>query len=151
MPAALCGRNFVPDQCKAPGTREHPAVPQSADPAGPVLLSHEVVPLGRRSNGRSAGKWARERREWAVQTRERSEGAPEVLCNVARGAPGQRSGAMPALYPRTPATAPIGVRFSPIFYIIRIFSDFYDCDPPCNIVEAARACAGGGCRGGWSA
>ena len=52
--------------------------------------------------GRAAGKWARERRAWAVQTRERAEGAPEVLCNVARGAPGPRRAAPPALYPRTP-------------------------------------------------
>ena len=46
------------------------------------------------------GRAARERRAWAVQTRERAEGAPEVLCNVARGAPGPRRAAPPALYHR---------------------------------------------------
>jgi hypothetical protein len=61
-------------------------------------------------------------RAWAVQTRERAEGAPEVLCNVARGAPGLRRAAPPALYPRTPGARPHrALDFHP--FKIKNFSD----------------------------
>ena len=49
-----------------------------------------------------------------MQTRERAEGAPEVLRNVARGAPGPRRAAPPALYPRTPGARPSALDFNPV-------------------------------------
>ncbi len=75
-----------------------PRRPRAPEPCGRAA--------GEAFGGRAAGKWARERRAWAVQTRERAEGAPEVLCNVARGAPGPRRAAPPALYPRNPGASP---------------------------------------------
>ena len=64
-PPALCGRNFVPDPSRPPGSREHPA-----EPCGRAA--------GEAHGGRAAGKWARERRAGAAQTRELAEGTPAV-------------------------------------------------------------------------
>jgi hypothetical protein len=99
-----------PQLCPGPvqGAR-HQGAPSRAAECGP-RRPRAPEPCGRAAGeafgGRAAGKWARERRAWAVQTRERAGGAPEVLFNVARGALGPHRAAPPALYTRTPGARP---------------------------------------------
>jgi hypothetical protein len=110
-PPALCDRNFVPDPCNQVVKVEHPAVTQSAGPAGPVRPSHAVVPLGRRSagdqQGNGLGSGARGRcrpgSAWRAHQRyfETSHEVPRVRAAVRRQ----------PYTPAPPATAPIGARF----------------------------------------
>jgi hypothetical protein len=110
-PPALCGRNFVPDPCNQIVKIEHPAVPQSAGPAGPVRPSHAVVPLARRSagelqgNGLGSGARGRCRPGSARRAHQRyfetSHGVPRVRAALRR----------PPYTPAPPAPAPIGARF----------------------------------------
>ena len=102
MPAGTLRPQLCPGPVQA---ARHLGAPSRAAECGP-RRPRAPEPCGRAAGeahgGRAAGKWARERRAGAVQTRELAEGAPEVLCNVARGAPGPRRAAPPALCPCTP-------------------------------------------------
>ena len=110
-PPALCGRNFVPDPCRPPGTWVHPAVPQSAGPAGPGRPSHAGVPLGRRTagerqgNGLGSGARGRCRPGSSRRARQRyfatSHGVHRVRAALRR----------PPYAPAPPAPATIGARF----------------------------------------
>ena len=97
-PPALCGRNFVPDPCRPPGTWVHPAVPQSAGPAGPGRPSMRACRWGgaRRASGREMGSGAA--RGGAAD--------PGARGGRARGTLQRRTGctgsAPPALCPCTP-------------------------------------------------
>ena len=117
-PPALCGRNFVPDPCRPPGTWVHPAVPQSAGPAGPGRPSHAGVPLGRRTagerqgNGLGSGARGRCRPGSSRRARQRyfatSHGVHRVRAALRR----------PPYTPAPPAPATIDARFSPVFYFV---------------------------------
>ena len=70
------------------------------------LHTHTHPPTLHDHGARSDGKWARERRAGTAQTRELTEGAPEVLGNVTQGAPGPRRSAPPP-YPFDPGEIPV--------------------------------------------